>query len=232
MPRSQSGSALFYIFICIALFAALSMAVARMMQGGDAVGRGDTKKLGGTEMLQYADAVRNAVRAMQISGTGEDSVCFDAPGWGTGTYVFDACSDVANQVFDAEGGAVVWENPGNTLNDGSPWLFTGANGVDGVGTSCAGAGCADLKMVLPHVKMDVCLAVNGQLGITNPGGVPPDDNGYDPTPFTGAYASTGTGDIGDEAGSAGLRGKMAGCFKSNGLPTSGDYYFYRVLIAR
>ncbi len=232
MSRSQSGSVLFYIFICIALFAALSIAVARMMQGGDSVARGDAKRLTGTQMLQYADAVRNAVRAMQIGGVDESSLCFDAPGWGNTNYVFAACSDPANKVFDAEGGAAVWEGVTGDLNDGSAWLFTAVNGVKGAGTTCAGASCADLKMILPNVRLDVCLAVNDQLGITNPNGVPPEDTGYDAPLFTGAYTATATADIGDEADSAALSGKMAGCFKSTTAPTAGTYHFYRVLVAR
>lgn len=228
----QSGSVLFYIFIGIALFAALGVAVAHMMRGGQAGRPGEVSALSATTIIQYADAVRTAVRTMQVDGVASTALCFDSDSWGHANYNFAACNTPGNKVFSTSGGGVVWEQAPADATSGSTWLFTGANGIDGIGTSCANASCADLKMVLPGLKKDVCLAIDAQLKISIANGEPPIDTGYDATPFAGTYTSTATGDIGDEAGSAALSGQTQGCFKSSSLPGANTYHYYRVLIER
>lgn len=222
--RSQSGSVLFYILIGIALFAALGFAMSKMMQG-ESGPPAEMKTTTATAILEYADTVRNAVRAMQVDGVDANKICFDNPGWGNGSYTFAACATPANSVFDPNGGGVIWEKNSGDINNASSWLFTGANGIKDVGTTCANASCADLKMVLPGLTKDVCIALNNQLGITNPGGDPPADTGYDATPFAGTYSISGTNDIGDEAGSAALAGQSAGCFKAVTAPAANSYTF-------
>jgi hypothetical protein len=228
-PSRQSGSVLFYVLIGVALFAALSFAVAQMMRGG---GQAPTelKTAAASGVLQYADTVRTAVRAMQINGIDVNKICFDNAGWGNSDYDFAACSDAANKVFDSDGGAVIWEKNTGDAHNSNSWLFTGANGIKGIGTTCGNASCADLKMVLSGLSADTCLEINRQLGIDNPGGNPPTDAGYDQTPFTGTYTATATDDIG--AGNAALENQPAGCFKTTAAPAAGQYVFYRVLISR
>jgi hypothetical protein len=227
----QSGSVIFYVMIGVALFAALGFAVARMMQGGGTAPT-ELKTAAASGVLQYADTVRTAVRTMQINGVDVDKICFDNAGWGNGNYNFAACGDPANEVFDPAGGAVIWEKNSGEIRNSASWLFTGANGIKGVGTTCGTAACSDLKMVLSGLTEETCLEINQQLGIPNPNGAPPVDTGYDAVPFTGTYTQSSTGDIGDEAGSAGLANQTAGCFRTSAAPTSGSYVFYRLLISR
>jgi hypothetical protein len=221
-----------YIFLGVVLFAALGFAVSNMMRGGSPGKQGEVQVMSAVTIIQYAEAVRNAVSTMKIDGIDDAAFCFDAPGWGNAGYNHAGCAKPQNKVFDGAGGGVMWETAPKDVMAGSAWLFTGANGVSGIGSDCANAGCADLKMILPGLGRDTCLSINNQLKISMPGGEPPDDAGYDMTKFAGVYSSTGTGDIGDEGGSAALSGRTQGCFKSTSLPVSGTYHYYRVLLSR
>jgi hypothetical protein len=232
VKHSQSGSVLIYILIAVVLFAALSFAMSQMMRSGSTLTGSEARSASATSVLQYADAVQNAVHDMQINGISDTSICFDAPGWGNNSYVDGACANTAAKVFDPAGGAVVWEAPAPGVNDTSPWLFTGVNGIAGIGTVCAQPSCADLKMMLPNVAKSVCIAIDQQLGLISGSAAPPVDTGYDAVPFTGAYTVSATADIGDEPGSAALSGQPEGCFQSSASPTAGTYHFYRVLISR
>lgn len=228
----ERGSILFYLLISVVLLGALYYAVALMLRGGGNAPAGESATVQADGVLQYANTVRNAVQAMTVGGVDPASVCFDSPNWGATSYSFAACGTVANKVFDPAGGGVTWEANSADATSSSKWLFTGANGVAGVGSACAAASCADLKMVLPDLPKILCLAINTQLGIVNPGGNPPVDQGYDAAPFAGAFTASGTGDIGDEAGSADLAGQPAGCFLSTAGADAGHYAFYRVLVER
>lgn len=234
MKRSdpQSGSVLFFILIAVALFAALSFVVANMLRGGEHGANRDTSRLAATELVEYSNTVRNAIRTMHIAGTAPESLCFDNANWGDNLYAADSCSDNATRLFDPAGGGVAWQGPSRNVNDGSPWLFTGVNGIEAIGSSCAAESCADLKMILPGVKREVCIMANELAGIPNPNGEPPVDAGYDTTPFTGSFAATGTGNIGDETTSAGLSSQATGCFRATTGTGAGHYHFYRVLVSR
>lgn len=234
MPYShpESGSVIIYIFMGVVLFAALGFAVSNMMRGDSPGKQGEVHVMSAVTIIQYAEAVRNAVSTMKIDGIADTAFCFDAPGWGNAGYNHAGCAKTENKVFDGAGGGVMWEPAPKDAMAGSAWLFTGANGVTGIGTDCAGADCADLKMVLPGIGRDVCIAIDAQLKVGMPGGEPPEDAGYDMTKFAGVYSSTATGDIGDEAGSTSLSGRTQGCFKSTSSPVSGTYHYYRVLLSR
>ena len=230
--RAERGSILFYLLISVALLGALYYAVAQMMRGGGGAPLAEKGTLTADGILQYSNTIRAAVQAMTIGGIDPAAICFDSPNWGNASYNFAACAVPANKVFDPNGGGVSWEANSADATAASSWLFTGANGVAGTGSTCAAASCADLKMVLSGLTLAQCVAVNAQLGVANTGGSPPVDAGYEATPFTGTYAATATGDLGDEAGSAALAGQPAGCFLSSGGAGAGSYSFYRVLIAR
>jgi len=73
----------------------------------------------------------------------------------------------------------------------------------------------------------LCVEINDILGVTNPGGVPPEDDISAVTPFVGNFTPAG-GDniIGNDAPE--LAGAQAACRTASG----GTYYYYHVLIGR
>lgn len=241
---SEKGSALFYILIAVVLFAALSYAVANMMRGGDpATLSKETAKAAASEVLDYASAVRRAVRSLQINGYDDTEISFENDVV-TG-YTNANCSEDGCKVFHPDGGAVIFKTPSATMLDSSfssdslygAWRFIGQSvEVDGVGTDGNGTDSYDIMMVLPFIRRDICLEINkrllGQDKISEEaGGFGAAFNKYDGTfsstnaaVFENPWANPTVGD-----------GVRAGCFCDSGdssCPVGEDFYFYQVLIAR
>ena len=69
---SEKGSVIFIILIAIILFAALGYAVSNMMRGPSNIGN-ETAGIYASEILTYAQSVREAVHMMRISNGCDDS---------------------------------------------------------------------------------------------------------------------------------------------------------------
>lgn len=210
--KSQKGSALFIILIAVALFGALSYAVANMMRDGS--GADITKEKSGlyaNEILDYGRAVREAVQSMRISnGCSDTDISFQNIVVTTG---YTNGANTACQVFNANGGGLNWISPAEKVNDGAEWVFTGTNIADGVGTTAP-----DLIMILPNITQAICDEINDISGITATG----NDATIDFTKFAGTYASTQTLDF--------AAGKPFGCL--NYVNSGDNFFFYQVVLAR
>lgn len=235
---SQKGSALFIILVAVALFAALSYVVAGMMRSG---GSGtdinqERAEIYAGEILDYARNVRQVVQDLRISnGCRNTEISFENPvetGYANGT-------DTDCQIFHSDGGGMSWVEPSADLLDSAQsgetgygqWFATGVTCVINIGNGATGCNTdsvdnEDLIFALPYIDQAVCIAINESLGITSGGAAPPQDGGtaWAWTKFTGSYTD------GAQLGSSPNR--MAGCFESDTLPTSGTYHFYQVLVAR
>lgn len=227
MKHGQSGNVMFYILIAVALLAALSYAVA---QGGRSTMQNlseDRERLVATEIVDYADSLSNAVSQLRLRGSAVLDLRFSHADLAAGYGVPGAAAE--REIFDMAGGGIVYKRASaDAMAAAQDWVFTMANEVEQIGSACGAAGCSDLLAVLQPLKKAVCVRINDMLDIDNPGGDPPEDADIDTaTLFAGTAAYSET--IGDEAGSAALAGKKAGCFKET---ASGDYYFYQVLLAR
>lgn len=235
--ESERGSVLIYIFIAIAVLAALSFAVSRSGRESAQTINKERADLWATELFDYSNMLRRAVTTLTITGLTENDVCFHDSGWGDNSYQFSTACPTANLVFSQLGGGATFQNPNYNLLDSSystdpaykKWHITGANSVAGVGTDCSPTGpCNELLAVLPFVRREACIAVNSKLGITDDLTEPPqDDAGFDlSVPFKGSYPN------GESINTATLDGKRVGCFKGNGGVIDDAYVFYSVLIAR
>lgn len=227
----QKGSALVYILIAVALFAALSYTVAQMMKSGSPISAAQERpQLFAAEILDFGRAVRQGVQSVKISnGCADTAISFENPfltGYDHTPPVSSTC-----KIFDASGGNVQYVAPAADWLDSSfnadpaykTYVLTGENAVDAVGSATA-----DLILTLPFLKKSVCEAINEKLGNTAEGDAVPDDGMDGATKFQGTYAATQTPGAG--GGAAALSGKMAGCL----LDTSGTttYTYYQVLIPR
>ncbi len=90
---------------------------------------------------------------------------------------------------------------------------------------------ADLLIWLPNINRDICLAINKQLGISNPADDAPRDvadNAFDGAEFKGTF-----GGALNQIDAPELIGQTSGCFVSalNSV-TEDRYFFYSVLLAR
>jgi hypothetical protein len=219
----ESGSAFIYIMVAVVLFGALMFAFARSARQGGAGMTGQQLQLTAADITGYAQGIERAVGRVRLRGISENQISF-ANGHVAGYANPGDCGTDSCRVFTAGGGAAEWEDPNPQAGDAPVnWVITGADAVPGVGDDTA----ADLVLLLPGIRRDLCLKINGNLNVPNPGGGPPADvDGIDQTPFTGAFASPAAGRIGDAAQ---LNGVRAGCFHDD---ASNSDVFYDVLIER
>lgn len=244
----ESGSALFFIFIAIILFAALSFGVANIMRSGDSASviPREKLKLYAAEIMNYGRSLQEAVKNLKISnGCADTEISFQntvVPG-----YTHSPDTSAKCKIFDPAGGGMTWVSPSDNMNDGSEWLITGAHPVAGVGSSeittrCvaqtgqARSDCVELTLVLPGVSKDLCMYVNEQNGVPVTAGDTPVESGLiaaDPSvKFISIFAANKDDFNGRVYGTAfELSGKQVGCFYQS---TAGNlkYYVYYTLIAR
>jgi len=233
---AESGSILIWIFLGIALFAALSFAVSDIMRGGGSTDIGEVSRLRATDLLQYAWAVQRGIRTMNIDGIDESELCFHASQWGHTDYEYNPqCADNANRIFSSEGGGISfqdgvddWYAPGvPALADGDrTWVFSAKFEVGDVGTDSGGGGTvaanADLVMATAPVRNDVCESLNALLGfsdVTPPAVAASTYDDLAAAPFKGVFA--------DDAGRIAALGRER-CVADPG----GFNLYYKVILAR
>lgn len=224
--RSESGNVFFIIMLGVVLFAALMLTFSRSArQGGDQIGAKQAELLA-VDILTYAQGLGTTVNKIMLKdGMSENLLSFENPV--EAGYTNAACNatptPAACKIFDASGGGQRWEGQPPNAGDGSPWTITGQNAVPDIGDDTA----ADLVLLLPGLKRDLCLTINNKLGLDNPGGSPPTDtDGLSITKFTGAF--TNSERLGQDSE---LSGERSGCILHT-QPNPDIYIFYHVLVER
>ncbi len=251
----ESGNVLFLILIAVALFAALSYAVTQTSRssGGDA-GR-ETSRIGSAQVTQYPAGVRTSLIRMIIGGQDVTTLEFNAPA------NFANCEGAPTTfkrcVFHPNGGGATHTRaPNEVLSGADPdfagdWIFNGANEIENIGTSEAGAGAtstpapgssstADLIAFLPGVAKAVCESINSELGLpTAVANITEDSILYTSTSsMVNPNGTTDTRMPGDGASigvtATALAGQPFGCFWDNNGNADGpaSYVYYHVLIER
>jgi hypothetical protein len=230
MKSDQSGNALWFILVAIVLLAALTIVLTRSGSSVTQSGDVEQERIAGSVLMRYAKSLESAIDQMKMRGISESLISFEHDN--PAVYINAACTVSDCKIFDVSGGGQVYKAPPSNANDGSDWIFTGANNV---GTTANPAGTTDpqtgndLVMLLPNVREELCLQINRDLGIT-PGTLPEDNSALDVTEFTGAYANALNVIDGSPAPFE-LDGKRGGCFVAT-APNPDVIYFYYVLLAR
>ena len=156
--RSESGNAIVYIFIAIALLAALSFAVS---QSSRSAGKGlseDRASLAASEIIAYGDAVSKAVGQLRLRGIKDYQLRFSFPDSSHTDYgTFD--DEPRVEIFNRQGGGVLYRQP-PTQAGSTPltYEFTGAFAIDRIGlTGCATPeDCSELLMTVQGLRKEVC----------------------------------------------------------------------------
>lgn len=219
------------ILIAVALFAALAFTFSRgAQQGGENI-TDHQSSLIATEFLDYAKQVERGVTRLLQNNCSENEISFQTPLTG-GNVNPNAPGDKSCHVFDDAGAGLAWRKTPdsywgqNLVYDStySKWSFTANFKVADVGDDKA-----ELLMIFPALKKNICLAINDALGIDNPGGSPPDDEFSWDTLFDGTFndAATSPDNAGDAAGTL-LAGQRSGCAKTD----TDVYVFYHTLHER
>ncbi|MCB9973724.1 MAG: hypothetical protein H6854_04095 [Rhodospirillales bacterium] len=233
MTRSDSGVAIFYILLAVALFAALGFAFSNGMQDGAQNMTDEEGKVFAQDLISYASRLDRGVQRVLARGSCSENDLSFYLSTNTALAAYQHTPEVADacKVFHSDGGSITWLAPVTDVNDGTDWVFTGANRIAEVENDTAGAG-NDLVAFLPNIDRAVCIKVNELLDIPNTGNRPPienDDVLY--TVFTGSFPSATY----LQTASGELDGKLTGCFEANkidGAGASSTYHFFHVLIAR
>lgn len=241
---AESGNVMIYIFLGIALFAALSFAVANIMRSGTGDPKREVMALYSSDVIQYGDGLKRAVQAMHIRGLADDEISFESPklnlNYAHPVSAPNQCTTDSCRVFQPAGGGVSYMKPLERWLDAAgaadtlygDWFFPGEVCVEDAGMG--GAGCEsdgedneDLVAVLPWIRRELCIDINNKLGITNPGGNPPVAGGA-------AWGSGNARFLGTFAEEAIIArgGQTAGCLQGAGIPPSNSYFYYKVLLAR
>ncbi len=231
--KDERGNVLWFILLAIALLAILTIVLSRGGSSVDQSGDVEQQRVRASEIMRYAKGIEVAVEQMTLRGVSENDLSF-AHGETPATYTNNNCTGTGCLVFDAGGGGQNYMLPAGGANDGSAWIFTGANNVgtaaNPVGTTAAISG-NDLIMLLPNVTNSLCLQINRELGVGAAGTIPTDATGIATTPYTGTFASGSPVIIDGDPTPFELDGKRAGCFTDVNANPDVNYY-YHVLLAR
>ena len=232
----EHGGVIYWIFIAVALFAALSFTVSRIgRSGGSAMGERAT--LQATEIMQYANAIQRGIRNMRIEGIDETYLCFHTDQWGHTDYEFTPqCNNNENRVFHPDGGGIKfqegvedWYDSNISITEAGTWIFSARYEVTNAGTD-GGTGNSedanvDLLIVTAPLTDTICEALNSQLGYT-PATAPAVPAGTYTDLRTNKFTGSYSGEPGSKIGDIGRER----CVSVPGTPTFNMYY--KVILAR
>lgn len=237
--QHEAGSALIWILVMVFLFGALSVVMNRGSRTGDNNISAERARLGASEIIDYAGAIRRAVRELRINGCTESQISFESPQTGTQYQNVSAPSDYSCHVFHPDGAGLRYALPSENLFDQARYVgFDTNHCIKNIGTTNdpCDKPSVDLVMSVYALSREVCIAINNALGNGEAGSEPGVDSsshassGGGNGPFTGTYGPLGMIVVGNSA--TAISGKIAGCYQDSGGYSDDYYIFYQVLLAR
>jgi len=228
--NAQSGSVITIILVLVVLLAALAFAVSQGTRTGSSVLTSQQVGLITTDILNYTNAVKNAVRNLRISQCAEDEISFEGPAI-SGSYSNpNAPADNSCHVFHPNGGGLIYQPPDKQIFDSAfsagnhygEYFFTSQTLILNMGDNALD----ELLMVISWINKDICEEINRRL-FSNPTII------LEPASFSNTGIVLGTYDFSTSiinlSASATQNGAPMACFEST---THGGYHLYSVLIAR
>ena len=215
---SQSGNALWFILIAIALLGGLTVMLSRSSGTSEDTGEYEKNQISATEILRTGEALKLAVENLKSRGCSENELSFwhDSDGNGTENgsddyYNGDAPTDHSCHIFQPEGAGLEYD---------TGWIITGASRVLGLGSDSR----TELLAVF-ETSQDLCTQINDLVSVSNPSGTPPSED-FDMSAFTGGFGTTVTAGYTIGNTSAQLEEKFQSCSKD-----ASDNYFYAHVLA-
>jgi hypothetical protein len=157
----QSGNAMIYVLVVVALFAALTFVLSRQNDTGEQGALGGEKVLVyANQIIQVSNQIKQGVDQMVYSGTGIGDLLFYEPGH------VNFSSGTIHNVFHPDGGGVVMPRiPMEAVNDMAapyvpgPGFFMGRfNNVEWTPTNAT-----DVILVANQIREDICAKINESL---------------------------------------------------------------------
>ncbi len=237
----QSGNALIFILIAIALLGLLTVTLSRSSDSTNDTGDFEQNQIAASEILSYAKSIENAVQMLLVRGCSENELSFWHDSDGNGTedgsdnyYNDESPTDRSCHVFDVAGAGMTYETPNEEWLDRlesaqtgyAELFFSMQSNVDGNKV---------LAMIFPYVTKNICLQINTASNVVNTGGAPPKDNNtaynYNDAAhrFTGRPPATGSyNSINPSSGE--LDAKFTGCFEGDTFPPGGFHVYHSLSI--
>ena len=165
MKNQQSGNAMIYILIALALLGALTMVLARGGSEGGSDLTADQAELMTTRMTATSGVAKNAVDQMMMSGTSVSSLNFVTPNVAS----YDTAPHY-NKVFHPDGGGLSLEKDAKlfTGTDTTPvpgWYMGRFNNIEWTPTAAN-----DVVLAAHDISQAVCANINKK--ITGDGAIP------------------------------------------------------------
>tara|TARA_B100000378_G_scaffold276927_1_gene275904 strand:- start:1255 stop:1941 length:687 start_codon:yes stop_codon:yes gene_type:complete len=224
--RANQGNVLFIILIAIVLFASLTYAVTRTTQTGSNIDS-EQNVLAVGEVLQYASSLRTAVAQIIAFQPNFDIDTLSFENDADADYDNANCTDGSCKVFDPAGGGLNWNtSPPQGINDGSSYVYSVRNRIEGVGSDSPSGLSTDLALLLPNVTQAACEAFNEALRLDIPSIPQEEDNTIGTSKYAGGSWPYGGGTYMSFTDDV-IWGEKAACFELS----AGTYYFYAVIKA-
>lgn len=227
----QSGNALIFILIAIALLGLLTVTMTRSGDSTNDTGDYEQNQIAASEILGYAKSIENAVQQLLARGCSENELSFENSTVAGYTNA-NSPTDNSCHVFEPEGAGMTYQAPNEDWLDNSKsaetnyltWGFNGGYQIIG-----AESNNTDLIVRKAHLEKEMCYSINQLLSVNNTGSDVPTDNsdGSGNGAFTGSFTAPVADTLNDDA--AEFNNKRTFC---RFISTSSTYQFIHVLHAR
>jgi len=234
--NTESGSVFFYILIAIFLFATLTYILSDNSRTNASIITEEQAKVAAQEIIEYGDAVANAVQKLVLRGCSDTEISFEndviVHGDDTKYYTtHDVITPDECKVHNTMGGGIgakrfaeyaeqhtsdpIRPKAGSFYPHDTTFTNQGSNNID-------------LLLHGRRLKKQICLEINNILNVPNPANNIPIDNlgGSITNQYKGAY--NGTGEIGNGESADAIQQAQSGCVNNGG----DHFHYYRLLIAR
>jgi len=236
--ENERGSVIVWILLMVVLLAALTFTFSQGFRAGEGSISREKSDLYATEILDYAQNVKQAVQTLQISGCNDTEISFDNP-IVTGYNFPSTPSDGSCEVFNPNGGGLRYAPLEDEVFASAPsytaayyhseWAFTANHCVMGLG-DCDNK--AHLMMFIAPLSLRICESINNKINIDAP--IPLENLNLskgNSDQFLGVYGDAIIDNI-RQIDVSGLNGQMHGCFQDNAGATQDAYIFYQTLLVR
>ena len=239
---SERGNALIIILVTIGLLVGLTVMLTRITSKTSGNLSAEQARIVAENMMRAAQTYEVATQKLiNVNRCSENELNFDNPTTGIDYDNTGAPSNGRCNYFDLNGAGLIYSAPDPDFLDSAEsakpqygeWVLNATQCILEVGTgdtSCSDDTEAELMIMIPHIREEVCMQINKLNNIDLYLGGPPKED-QSGTGFTGTF-TVANGEIGDLASSANLIGKPTGCFQDLNGAWDQSYVFYHTLLAR
>lgn len=152
--KDNKGSAVFYVFLAIVLFAALGFAISKSGRAPAIDYSEQEAEIEFQDFISYANTLEQAVQGLLAQGVTVAQLDFTAPGAGgfsTGPY--------NKKIFHPQGGGVEYRT--QTVGGYAPYAYNKGSALAHLGTPLANGGAE--VMFVAQVTLDMCRKLNKRL---------------------------------------------------------------------